>query len=167
MLEEVYRYTGSILASGQQDIHTECPIWLRNQIEVRAKLTDNASGTAPTLNVRLQCRGPENVWTDRLALAQFGSDSSGEDHIGVVNEWVTLGATEYSYEPSGSSGSRLSAGGVINGPFPPPYWASVTRSLYTDIVPGHQWRLDFVVTGSATPTFPIVIIVSCNPVDDN
>ncbi|HEU4754655.1 MAG TPA: hypothetical protein VFU47_16215 [Armatimonadota bacterium] len=158
-LRKVYERSGTITADGQWSLPA-LDLSEADQLKLVVTLTGAPAGTSPTLNVRLQSRQAENVWDDRISLAQFtGSDTTGETKEGVIQKFGSLSDTEEAHEPSGSSSSRLAAGTVLNGPFPGPYRESCS---FRNGEPGANqaatgWRLDFDIGGTGSPSFAITV----------
>lgn len=155
----VYHRAGSITANGQWEFD---PIDLSHcdNLRITVKLTGNSTGTSPTLSIYLQSRSAFGLWNDRAAFPQLvDADNTDEARVLNLNKFGDLSDTEESYEPSGSTGgSRLTAGTVRNGPFPGVYRGNVLGGVGENM-PGPSWRFDFVIGGSASPTFPIEIWV--------
>lgn len=162
-MRKVFSKSGTLTADTQWELD---PLALRDEILVVVSLTGNSGGTTPTLNARLQARFADGIWTDRISFAQLtDSDNSGEVRKAVIQEFGTFADAEELYEPSGSSGaSRLTAGSVINGPFPPIYRGNVTGGVGANNFPGANWRLDFDLGGD-TPTWPIQVDIYANSLD--
>lgn len=92
-----------------------------------------------TFNAYIQSRLPDGTWADRVAFGQYlGTATDAEVQDAVVSKFATLESGEEVSEPQGSAGgARLTAGTVVNGPFPGKYYESGRLS--------YAWRLQIVV----------------------
>lgn len=118
-------------------------------IMVEIKLTKADTDALDLFDVRFQETSDRVAWHTRARSIQFTGDLSPtpatpEYYRLVVNQIVDLAATEEAYEPSGSLGaSELSAGSVLNGPFPGKYRDKDTKEWKPNA------RLRFEVSGDA------------------
>ena len=108
-------------------------------------LTDAATETDDTLTIYLQSRGPSGYWEDRIATAQFlGDQSTPKAYRYNLMKWADLSSSEEAGEIApGSTGSHISAGTVVHGPFP-------GRFMATRETPQAGWRLVFAQSDSGT-----------------
>lgn len=118
--------------------------WIRATLELTKADTD----AADTMDVFLQERGPVGVWDDRIHFSQVigtlsPSASVPETLKAALQQAGTLSDTEEQNEPSGSAGaSHITAGTVVNGPFPGSFYDATTRQRDA------SWRIRIEVVDS-------------------
>lgn len=118
------------------------------------KVTAAATDATDTVDVRIQDRGPDGIWTTRARFKAITGDLSPSTTAPEVlrlalEQSGPLSSAEEAYEPSGSAGGSsptvIGDGVVINGPFPPLYRTSAGR--------GASWRAQFVVAETNAAAF--------------
>lgn len=154
------------LGSGSAQVNLDALDLSRfDELELEVVVNPPAVDADDTLTIYLQSRGRSGVWDDRIATATFTGDQPGtEVRKYAVQQFGTFADAEEASEPTGSAGgSRLTAGTVKNGSFPPPY-----RTKGAGGGTSTAWRLDFVqVDGAGTDdaTFTGTVYVYGNSAD--
>lgn len=120
-----------------------------DEITMRVSFTKANTDAGDTCDVYLQSRGPDGIWTDRIASHQLTGDMSPTTADPEVRDYVlqqfgTFSDAEEGAETSGSlGGSRLTAGTVRNGSFP-----GLFKTAGSPMTPG--WRIQIVVVDAGT-----------------
>jgi len=122
----------SVTANGNQNV-TNFPAWDVGTFDscYVTVTTGTPTGTAPTLDVHFQSSTDGTNFTDRIHFTQITTTASTQKQVaGIVTG--TAGITPTAI----SNGLELAAGSILNGPI------------------GAWLRFQFVIGGSASPTFP-------------
>lgn len=130
-LRQVHTYAFDT-GTGSQTITNDLPpfdmSWA-DIIQATLVVTKADTDAGDTLNVYLQSRDQSGVWKDRIAFTQvLGnlSPSAGSPKVydAAIQKFQDLSDDEEEKEVApGSTGSHITAGTVVNGPFPGRYMA--------------------------------------------
>jgi hypothetical protein len=122
----------SVTANGNQNV-TNFPAWDVGTFDACyvTVTTGTPTGTAPTLDVHFQSSTDGTNFTDRIHFTQITTTASTQKQVaGIVTGIGGITPTAI------SNGLELAAGSILNGPI------------------GAWLRFQFVIGGSASPTFP-------------
>jgi len=122
----------SVTANGNQNV-TNFPAWDVGTFDscYVTVTTGTPTGTAPTLDVHFQSSTDGTNFTDRIHFTQITTTASTQKQVaGIVTGIGGITPTAI------SNGLELAAGAILNGPI------------------GAWLRFQFVIGGSASPTFP-------------
>jgi len=122
----------SVTANGNQNV-TNFPAWDVGTFDscYVTVTTGTPTGTAPTLDVHFQSSTDGTNFTDRIHFTQITTTASTQKQVaGIVPGTAGIVPTAI------SNGQELAAGSILNGPI------------------GAWLRFQFVIGGSASPTFP-------------
>jgi hypothetical protein len=111
-------------------------------LTVEVSLTTIGTDAIDSLDFRLQ-EAADGQFQDRLRLTAIAGNTSASSsaprvYRGVILADATIQASEKVYEVSGSSGTAITAGTTVNGPFVGMRRTSAGRQP--------SWRMQFVVT---------------------
>lgn len=144
--------TDTALGTGTAEDTVEMPAfdWSRRQyLQMVVELEAAGVDAGDILEVYLEERAQDGKWNQRIRSEDFlgtlsPSASAPEVRRYTIVQDETLSGMEEAQEPTGSAGaSSLTAGTVVNGPFPPRYRSAGAGTLTA-------WRVRFSQTNTST-----------------
>lgn len=142
--------TGSVTTNVEFD---PIDISWADQLYAELYVTTADTDATDTMNVYVQSRTENGVWDDRIAFTQVnGTTVTPKTYGATLQKFGTLADDEEESEVSSSSGTRLTAGTVKNGPFPRPLrrgqGISTVYAGSNMVLPA--WRVSFVGVEAST-----------------